>query len=157
MAKQRQEKVLVNNRRARHNFDIIETYEAGIELKGTEVKSVRNGRANMSEAYAQVKNGECFLYNMHISPYEQGNRFNHDPVRPRRLLLHKQEIYRLFSKTQLQGHTLIPLKLYLKNGWIKVELAVAKGKKLYDKRKEIAEREAQRRAREAARRAQKGY
>ncbi|MDD2433142.1 MAG: SsrA-binding protein SmpB, partial [Clostridia bacterium] len=117
---------------------------AGIVLAGTEVKSLRAGRANLKDSYAQVENGEMFLFNMHISPYEQGNRFNVDPVRPRKLLLHKREINRLLGKVKQQGLTLVPLRVYFKKGRAKVELALAKGKKVYDKRKTMAERDAQR-------------
>ena len=152
MARSQGTKMLVQNRRARHNYKILDTYEAGIALQGTEVKSIRNGKANIADAYARIKNGECILNNMHISPYDQGNRFNHEPIRPRRLLLNKREIRRLFSETQLKGNTLIPLKLYLKDGWVKVELAVAQGKHLHDKRHDIAKRDAERRAKQAERR-----
>ncbi len=152
MARSQGTKMLVQNRRARHNYKILDTYEAGIALQGTEVKSIRNGKANIADAYARIKNGECILNNMHISPYDQGNQFNHEPVRPRRLLLNKREIKRLFSETQLKGNTLIPLKLYLKDGWVKVELAVAQGKHLHDKRHDIAKRDAERRAKQAERR-----
>lgn len=137
-------KVIAENRKARHDFFIEETYEAGIALKGTEVKSLRAGKANLKDSYAQVDNGEMFLYNMHISSYEQGNRYNVDPVRPRKLLLHKMEINRLFGKVKQQGLTLVPLKVYLKRGRVKVELALAKGKKTYDKRDAIAAKDAQR-------------
>ena len=152
MARSQGTKMLVQNRRARHNYKILDTYEAGIALQGTEVKSIRNGKANIADAYARIKNGECILSNMHISPYDQGNQFNHEPIRPRRLLLNKREIKRLFSETQLKGNTLIPLKLYLKDGWVKVELAVAQGKHLHDKRHDIAKRDAERRAKQAERR-----
>lgn len=155
MARMRGTKTLVQNRRARHNYTILDTYEAGISLQGTEVKSIRNGKANIAEAYARVKDGECILHNMHISPYEQGNRYNHDPIRSRRLLLNKREIRRLYNETQLQGHTLVPLQLYLKDGWVKVELAVAQGKHLHDKRHDIAQRDAERRAKQAERQRQR--
>ncbi|HHY06116.1 MAG TPA: SsrA-binding protein SmpB [Clostridia bacterium] len=137
-------KIVTENRKARHDYFIEETYEAGIVLAGTEVKSLRAGRANLKDSYAQVENGEMFLFNMHISPYEQGNRFNVDPVRPRKLLLHKREINRLLGKVKQQGLTLVPLRVYFKKGRAKVELALAKGKKVYDKRKTMAERDAQR-------------
>ncbi|MGI6587264.1 MAG: SsrA-binding protein SmpB [Peptococcia bacterium] len=137
-------KIVTENRKARHDYFIEETYEAGIVLAGTEVKSLRAGRANLKDSYAQVENGEMFLFNMHISPYEQGNRFNVDPVRPRKLLLHKREINSLFGKVKQQGLTLVPLKVYFKKGRAKVELALAKGKKVYDKRRAMAERDAQR-------------
>lgn len=137
-------KIVTENRKARHDYFIEETYEAGIVLAGTEVKSLRAGRANLKDSYAQVENGEMFLFNMHISPYEQGNRFNVDPVRPRKLLLHKREINRLLGKVKQQGLTLVPLRVYFKKGRAKVELVLAKGKKVYDKRKTMAERDAQR-------------
>ncbi len=137
-------KVLTDNRKARHDYHILETFEAGIELKGTEVKSLRQGKANLKDSYAQVANGELFLLNMHISPYEQGNRFNVDPLRPRKLLMHKKEIMRLLGKTKEEGLTLIPLNAYLSRGKVKIELALAKGKKLYDKREAAAEKTAKR-------------
>ena len=136
-------KVIATNRNAYHDYFIEETIEAGIELKGTEVKSVRLGHVNLKDSFARVENGEVFLYNMHISPYEKGNIFNVDPMRDRKLLLHKSEINRLAGYVQQKGYTLIPLKIYLKRGKIKVELAVAKGKKLFDKREAIAKRDAE--------------
>ena len=142
-------KQIAENRKARHDYHIEETIEAGIALQGTEVKSLRLGRVNLRDSFALVQNGEVFLHGVHISPYEQGNRFNHDPLRVRKLLLHKREIRRLAAKVQEQGYTLVPTKLYFKNGKCKVELALAKGKKLYDKRDSIAKREAERRARQA--------
>jgi len=141
---EKQIKIVTENRKARHDYFVEETYEAGIALTGTEVKSLRAGRANLKDSYAQVENGEMFLLNMHISPYEQGNRFNVDPVRPRKLLLHKSEINRLFGKVMQQGLTLVPLKVYFHKGRAKVELALARGKKLYDKRSSTAERDAKR-------------
>ncbi|AFV10947.1 SsrA-binding protein SmpB [Thermacetogenium phaeum DSM 12270] len=137
-------KVVAENRKARHDYFIEETYEAGIVLVGTEVKSIRAGKVSLRDSYAEVLNGEVFLQQMHISPYEKGNRFNHDPKRPRKLLLHKREIKRLLGRTMQKGYTLIPLRLYFKNGWVKVELALGRGKKLYDKREDIARRDAQR-------------
>lgn len=138
-------KIAAENRKARHDYIIHETFETGIELAGTEVKSLRAGKANLKDAYAQVtKSAEVYLYNLHISPYEQGNRFNHDPLRNRRLLLHKAEIRRLIGKTKEKGYALIPLKLYFKRGLVKVDLALATGKKLYDKRQSSAERDAKR-------------
>ncbi len=142
-------KVIANNRRARHDYFIDETIEAGIVLQGTEVKSLRLGRVNVRDSFARVENGEVFLYDLHISPYEQGNRHNHDPLRVRKLLLHKREIRRLIGKTQQDGYTLIPTRLYFSNGKCKVELALAKGKRLYDKRETKAKREAERRAQQA--------
>ncbi|ADL41754.1 SsrA-binding protein [Caldicellulosiruptor obsidiansis OB47] len=141
--KQNDIKVIATNRKAYHDYFIEETIEAGIELKGTEVKSVRLGHVNLKDSFARVEDGEVFLYNMHISPYEKGNIFNVDPMRDRKLLLHKHEINRLAGYVQQKGYTLIPLKIYLKRGKIKVELAVAKGKKLYDKREAIAKRDAE--------------
>ncbi|SEG08079.1 SsrA-binding protein [Caloramator fervidus] len=143
--KQKQEKrILVENRKARHDYFIEETYEAGIELFGTEVKSVKLGKVNLKDSYAEVVDGEIFVYNMHISPYEKGNIFNRDPLRPKKLLMHKSEIRRLAGLVSQKGYTLIPLSLYVVRGLVKVELALAKGKKLYDKREEIAKRDARR-------------
>lgn len=144
MAKKESHKVLATNRKARHEYFIENTVEAGIVLKGTEVKSVRQGKVNLKESYAAVEEGELFVYGMHISPYEQGNRFNEDPVRKRKLLLHKREIHRLEQQVAQSGMTLVVLSLYLKNGLVKTELAVAKGKKLYDKRAALAEKDAKR-------------
>ena len=137
-------KIACENRKARHDYFIHETYEAGIELKGTEVKSLCNGRANLKDSYAEIKNGEIFVEHMHISIYEQGNIFNHDPLRRRKLLMHKKEILKLFGKTREKGFTLIPLKIYFKNGKAKVELALASGKHNYDKRAALAEKSAKR-------------
>lgn len=137
-------KVAANNRKARHDYFIDETYEAGIALAGTEVKSIRAGKVSLRDSYAEVQNGELILQNMHISPYDKGSCFNHDPKRPRKLLMHKREITRLFGQTTQKGYTLIPLRLYFKSGKVKVELALARGKKLYDKRRDIAQRDAQR-------------
>lgn len=137
-------KNVTENRKARHEYHIMETFEAGIALFGTEVKSLRAGKANLQDSFARVDNGELMLYNMHISPYEQGNQFNHEPKRPRRLLMHKREIMRLLGKTREKGLALIPLKVYFKNGWAKVELALARGKKLYDRREDMAAKDARR-------------
>lgn len=137
-------KVMVQNRKARHDYFIEESWEAGIELKGTEVKSIRLGKCNLKDCYAQVKDGEMFVYGMHISPYEKGNIFNTDPLRPKKLLLHKAEIRKLQQAVMLKGLALIPLSVYFKDGRIKVELALCKGKKLYDKRETIAKQSAQR-------------
>ncbi len=137
-------KSIVQNRKARHDYFIEECMEAGIALTGTEVKSLRLGRANLQDSYATIKNGEVFVSGLHISPYDMGNRFNHDPLRTRKLLLHRSEINKLIGHTQKQGLTLIPLSLYFKKGMVKVELAVAKGKKLYDKRDSIAKKDAMR-------------
>lgn len=137
-------KSLAENRKARHEYFIEETYEAGIELFGTEVKSVKLGKANLKDSYAEIRNGELLLYNLHISPYEKGNIFNKDPLRARRLLMHKNEIRKLAGYISQQGYTLVPLSLYQTRGLVKVSLAVAKGKKLYDKREDLAKRDAQR-------------
>lgn len=138
-------KIIATNKKARHEFFIEDTIEAGIVLKGTEVKSIRQGKVNLKESYATIEKGEVFINGMHISPYEQGNIFNVDPLRKRKLLLHKKEIRKLFSGIQLQGYTLVPLSVYIKDGKVKMELATAKGKKLYDKRETIAKKDAQRR------------
>ncbi len=135
---------MAQNRKARHLYFIEETMEAGIALQGTEVKSVRLGRVNLKDSYARVENGELFVYNMHISPYDLGNRFNHDPLRPRKLLMHRREINKLAGYIQNKGYTLIPLSIYLKGSRAKIELGVARGKKEYDKRRSIAERDARR-------------
>lgn len=137
-------KIISQNKKARHNFFIIETLEAGIELFGTEVKSVRLGKVNLADSYATIKNGEVFIKGMNISPYEQGNIFNRDPLRDRKLLLHKAQIRRLIGEIQQQGYSLIPLSLYLSGSLVKTELAVAKGKKLYDKRNDLAKKNAMR-------------
>lgn len=144
MAKTDAIKIACESRKARHDYFIHETYEAGIELRGTEVKSLRGGKANLKDSYAEVKDGEIFVEHMHISPYEQGNIFNHDPLRRRRLLMHKKEILKLFVKTREKGFTLIPLKIYFKNGRAKMELALASGKHNYDKRDALAEKSAKR-------------
>lgn len=138
------EKLICNNKKAFHEYFIEEKFEAGMVLQGTEVKSLRNGKANLSDAFAQVKNGEAFLNNLHISPYDFGNRENHDPDRMRKLLLHKKEIVRLFGKIREQGYTLVPLRLYFKDGRVKAELGLAKGKKLYDKREDMKKKDMKR-------------
>ncbi len=138
-------KIIAENRKARHDYFIHDTYEAGIELKGTEVKALRAGKANLKDSYAAItKTGEMYLYSMHISPYEFGNQFNHEPLRDRRLLLHKAEIAKLTGKIKEKGFTLVPLKLYFTKGRVKVEVALATGKKLYDKRQSMADRAAKR-------------
>ncbi len=137
-------KVVARNRKAHHDFQIEEKFEAGIELQGTEVKSIRNSRINLKDSFARVENGELILYNVHVSPYDQGNRYNHEPERPRRLLMHRREIDKLQGKTQEKGYTIVPLRVYLQRGLVKVELALARGKRKYDKRRDIAERTAQR-------------
>ena len=137
-------KILVKNKKARHEYFIEETYEAGIALAGSEVKSIRAGKANIKEAFVRILNNEAFIYNMHISPYEKGNTFNQDPLRTRKLLLHKKEIVKLMSLVAQKGLTLVPLAVYLKNGLVKIEVGVARGKKLYDKRQTLMERDAER-------------
>jgi SsrA-binding protein len=137
-------KVIAQNRKARFNYVIEETFEAGLALVGTEVKSCRAGKVNLTDAYAVVKDGEPWLMQCHISEYSHGNRMNHDPLRPRKLLLHRAEIERLNVKVAQEGRTLVPLRLYFKHGLAKAEIAVARGKKLYDKRAEVAKRDAQR-------------
>ncbi len=139
-------KLIANNKKAYHDYFIEETYEAGIELHGTEVKSCRMGKCSIKEAFVRIENGEVIVYGMHISPYEKGNIFNRDPLRPKRLLLHKYEINRLAGKVKEKGYTLVPLKVYLKGSLIKVEIGLAKGKKLYDKRREIAKKDMKREA-----------
>ncbi|EGO63705.1 SsrA-binding protein SmpB [Acetonema longum] len=148
-------KIAAENRKARHDYHIHETYEAGIVLTGTEVKSLRAGKANLKDSYARVENSEVFLHNLHISPYEQGNRFNHEPLRTRKLLLHRFEINKLIGKVREKGYALVPLKLYFSRGKVKVDLALATGKKLYDKRDDIAERDAKREMDRAFRERQK--
>ncbi len=138
-------KTIARNRKAYHDYFLYDTYEAGIVLTGTEIKSVRAGRVNLRESYVQIRNGEAWLINVHISPYAAGSRDNPDPRRDRKLLLHVREIYRLQSAVQEKGLTIVPLRLYLKSNRAKVEIALAKGKKLYDKRDAIAKKEAQRR------------
>jgi len=142
------EKILVQNKKATHDYFIEETYEAGLVLTGTEIKAIRSGRANMRDSYARVEHGEVFLHNLHISPYEAGNRFNHEPLRTRKLLLHRSEIRKLIGATREAGYSLVPLRLYLRGGFCKVQIALGKGKKNYDKRHAVAERDA---AREIAR------
>ncbi len=144
-------KALAQNRKAYHDYFIEETYEAGIVLTGTEIKSIRRGSANLRDAYARVENGEVYLHNMHISPYEQGNRFNHDPLRTRKLLLKKAEIAKLIGASREKGYALIPTKLYLKHGFCKVELGLARGKKLHDKRESMKARDANREIQRALR------
>ena len=137
-------KVVADNRRARHEYEILDTVETGIELTGTEVKSMRMGKANLQDAFARIEAGELWLYNCHIAPYEFGNRFNHDPIRRRRLLAHRNEIFRLHQQMKEKGLTLVPLKLYFKKNWIKVDLALVRGKHLYDKRDTITTRDSKR-------------
>jgi SsrA-binding protein len=137
-------KIATENRKARHDYFIHEAYEAGLVLTGTEVKSLRAGKANLRDSFAQIKGGEAFLINMHISTYEEGNRFNHEPTRTRKLLLHKHEIAKLFAKTREKGYTLVPLKVYFKKGRAKLELGLASGKHTYDKRQDLATKAAKR-------------
>ncbi|RLQ96670.1 SsrA-binding protein SmpB [Falsibacillus albus] len=137
-------KLIAQNKKARHDFSIEETYEAGMVLKGTEIKSIRNSRVNLKDSFARIQKGEVFLYNMHVSPYEQGNIHNHDPLRTRKLLLHKKQISKLIGETKEAGYSLIPLKLYIKNGVAKVLIGLAKGKKKYDKREDLKKKEAKR-------------
>ena len=149
-------KVIAENRKARHDYFVEDSYEAGIILTGTEIKSIRAGRVNLKDSYAEIVDGEVWLNQMHISPYEQGNRFNHEPLRKRKLLLHRSEIARLAGKVQQQGMTLIPLKIYIKNGLAKIELGLCKGKKIYDKRQDIASRDAKRQMERELRERNKG-
>ena len=137
-------RVIAENRKARHDYFVIETYEAGIELFGTEVKSLRAGTVNMKDSYCEIDGGEMFALGIHISPYEQGNIFNKDPLRPKRLLLHKSEIMKLTGLVSREGYTLVPLSLYFKGSRVKMALGLCKGKKLYDKREDIARRDANR-------------
>ena len=138
-------KIIANNPTARHNYTIEDTIEAGIVLTGTEIKSIRNGKVNMKDTYANIKNGEVFIYGMHISPYEHGNIYNKDPLRTRKLLLTRREINKLYGLIKQKGYSLIPISLYFSGNFLKIELGVGKGKKLYDKREELAKKDAQRR------------
>ncbi|KID30827.1 SsrA-binding protein SmpB [Prauserella rugosa] len=156
MVKEVGRKVIASNRRARHDYSILDTYEAGIALAGTEVKSLRAGKASLSEAFATVDDGEVFLRNVHIPEYAQGTWTNHAPRRTRKLLLHRREIEKLIGKTKESGVSLVPLSLYFKDGKVKVELALARGKKAHDKRQDIAKRDAQREISKAMGRAIKG-
>ena len=142
-------KLIAKNPVAYHNYTIEETIEAGIVLTGTEIKSIRQGKVNLKESYAGIKNGEVFIYSMHISPYEHGNIYNKDPLRTRKLLLNKKEINKLIGKIQTKGYTLIPVSLYFKDSLVKLELGIGKGKKLYDKREDIAKKDAERRMQHA--------
>lgn len=144
-------KLIARNRKARFNFELLERFEAGMVLQGTEVKSLRAGRCNLGDAYADIRDGEVWLRNLHISPYEQAHRMNHDPMRPRKLLLNRREIRRLIGKVAEKGLTLVPVSLYFKKGKAKCELALAKGKKVHDKRASKAEKDMERKLREAAR------
>lgn len=137
-------KLIANNKKAYHDYFILDKFEAGISLHGTEVKSLRMGKCSIKEAFVRIENGEVFIYGMHISPYEKGNIFNKDPIRPRKLLMHKKEILKLYGTLKQEGLTLVPLSLYFKNSRVKVELGLCKGKKLYDKRNDMAKRDAKR-------------
>lgn len=150
-------KIVAENRKAYHDYFVEDRVEAGIILTGTEIKSIRAGRANLKDSYARIENGEVWLHQMHISPYEQGNRFNHEPLRKRKLLLNRKEIGKLWVKLQLQGLTLVPLKIYLKHGLAKIELGVCRGKKSYDKREDMAERDAKREIERHLRERNKNY
>lgn len=136
-------KIIAKNPNARHNFTIEDTIECGIVLSGTEIKSIRAGKVNIKDSYAGIKNGEVYIYSMHISPYEQGNIFNKDPLRDRKLLLNKLEISRLYGKIKQKGYSLVPMSLYFKGDIVKIELGIGKGKKLYDKREDIAKKDAE--------------
>lgn len=149
MSTNRGQKIVATNRKARHEYEVLETVEAGMELRGPEVKSLRAGHVSFQDAHARVERGEVWLHSLHISPYEQANRFNVDPVRPRRLLLGKQEIRRLAAKTEEKGLTLVPLDIHFSRGYAKVTLALARGRKLHDKREALKRREQEREARRA--------
>lgn len=148
-------KIVAENRKARHDYFIHETFEAGLALVGTEVKSLRTGRANLKDSYASIVNGEIFVENMHVSPYDEGSIFNHDPLRRRKLLMHKAEIARLFQKTREKGFTIVPLKIYFKHGRAKMEVALASGKHNYDKRQTLHEKAAKREVERALKERQK--
>ena len=139
-------KLIANNKKAWHDYFIEEPYEAGVALHGTEVKSMRLGKCSIKESFIRIENGEVFVYGMHVSPYEKGNIFNKDPMRPKRLLMHKKEIMRLLGKIKEKGYTLVPVQVYFKGSLVKVEIALARGKKLYDKRQDIAKKDARREA-----------
>lgn len=144
-------KLIAKNPVAYHNFNIENKYEAGIVLSGTEIKSIRAGKVNLKDSYAGFKYGECYIYSMHISPYEHGNIYNKDPLRDRKLLLNKRELLKLYSKVKIDGYSLVPISLYFKGSLVKLELGVGKGKKLYDKRQDIAKKDAERRMQKAMR------
>lgn len=147
MAKSEAVKLIANNKKARHDYFIEESFEAGIALHGTEVKSLRMGQCSIKEAFIGIQNGEVFIHRMHINPYEKGNIFNKDPLRVRKLLLHKGEINRMMGQIKIKGYTIVPLKVYLKGSLVKVEIGLARGKKLYDKRQDIAKKDQEREAR----------
>lgn len=142
-------KLIAKNPVARHNYTIEDSMEAGIVLFGTEIKSIRQGKINLKDTYVNIKNGECYVYGMHISPYEHGNIFNKDPLRNRKLLLNKREIFKLYGMVQQKGYSLIPLSMYFKNNKVKIEIGIGKGKKLYDKRQDMAKKEADMKIRKA--------
>lgn len=142
----KQEKLIANNKKAYHDYFILDTYEAGISLAGTEVKSLRMGKCSIKEAFIRIEDGEVFIYGMNISPYEKGNLFNKDPLRVRKLLLHRSEIQKILGKTKEKGTAVVPLKVYFHGGLVKVEIGLAKGKKLYDKRDDIAKKDQKREA-----------
>lgn len=144
MTKNEPQKLVANNKKAYHDYFIDETYETGVALHGTEVKSIRMGKCSIKESFVRIENGEVFVYGMHVSPYEKGNLFNKDPLRVKKLLMHRQEINRLEGKIREKGYTLVPLQVYFKNGKVKVEIGLARGKKLYDKRESIAKKDARR-------------
>ena len=150
-------KIITDNKRATFEYHILERYEAGIELKGTEVKSLRTAKASLQDAFCRVENGEIFIYNLHIAPYDMGNRFNHDSKRTRRLLLHKKEINKLYAKVREKGLTIVPLKMYFCGSLAKVEIALCQGKKLHDKRDAIAEKESKREMQRAFKEKQQSY
>lgn len=154
MAK-KESNVIAQNKKASHDYHIEETYEAGMVLQGTEIKSIRAGRMNIKDAFARIQNGQVYLHNAHISTYEQGNRYNHEPLRTRKLLLHKKEINKLIGATKEQGYSLVPLKVYIKNGFAKILIALAKGKKKYDKRDDLKKKDAKREIERAFRDRQK--
>ena len=144
MAEKNSIKIISQNKKAYHDYFVEEKYEAGVELFGTEVKSIRAGKVNVKEAYCDIKDGEVFVVGMHISPYEQGNIYNKDPLRPKKLLLHKREILKLFGLVSQKGYTLVPLQVYLSNSRVKIEIGLCRGKKLYDKRDDMARNDAKR-------------
>ncbi|MCM3708188.1 MULTISPECIES: SsrA-binding protein SmpB [Bacillaceae] len=148
-------KMVAQNKKAYHDYAIEETYEAGIVLQGTEIKSIRAGKVNLKDSYARIQNNELFLFGMHVSPYEQGNRYNHDPLRTRKLLLHRKEISKLIGESKEVGYSIVPLKMYLKNGYAKVLIGLARGKKKYDKREDLKKKEAKREVERAFRERQK--
>ena len=146
MSKEKDSRLIANNKKAYHDYFIEEKYEAGVSLHGTEVKSLRMGKCSIKESFIRIENGEVFVYGMHISPYEKGNIFNRDPLRPKKLLMHRAEIRRLQSRIAEKGYTLVPLQVYFKNSLVKVEIGLARGKKLYDKRQDIAKKDQRREA-----------